>query len=114
MNNELFAKTYCHNCGTQRCEGIGTEWFEGCKYKWNHDSCDATEQIEWLNQIIMDLGKKLLEYNETKIPTLVSNIFNDIFDLIINHMGTNENKQLTIDFLTDYVRLKEKYMGEIK
>ena len=28
-----FTQHYCHNCGSQRCEGIGTEWFEGCKYK---------------------------------------------------------------------------------
>lgn len=30
---EEFVKTYCHNCGSQRCEGIGTEWFDGCKFK---------------------------------------------------------------------------------
>ena len=30
---EEFVQTYCHNCGSQRCEGIGTEWFDGCKFK---------------------------------------------------------------------------------
>ena len=28
-----FIEKYCHNCGSQRCEGIGTAWFEGCQYK---------------------------------------------------------------------------------
>lgn len=28
-----FVQHYCHNCGSQRCEGVGTEWFEGCHYK---------------------------------------------------------------------------------
>jgi hypothetical protein len=32
-NPEEFAQHYCHNCGSQRCEGVGTEWFEGCQYK---------------------------------------------------------------------------------
>ena len=28
-----FTKHYCHNCGSQRCEGVGTCWFEGCQHK---------------------------------------------------------------------------------
>lgn len=28
-----FVQHYCHNCGSQRCEGVGTEWFEGCQHK---------------------------------------------------------------------------------
>ena len=28
-----FVQHYCHNCGSQRCEGVGTPWFEGCGYK---------------------------------------------------------------------------------
>ena len=28
-----FTQHYCYNCGSQRCEGIGTEWFEGCQHK---------------------------------------------------------------------------------
>ena len=30
-----FIERFCHNCGSQRCEGIGTDWFDGCQYK-NH------------------------------------------------------------------------------
>lgn len=32
-NEEEFVEHFCHNCGSQRCEGIGTEWFEGCQNK---------------------------------------------------------------------------------
>lgn len=32
LEKEFYDK-YCSLCGSQRCEGIGTEWFEGCKYK---------------------------------------------------------------------------------
>ena len=28
-----FISEYCNNCGSQRCEGVNSEWFEGCKYK---------------------------------------------------------------------------------
>ena len=45
MNDKEFIEKYCHNCGTQRCEGIGTEWFEGCRYKNEHDSFKALEGI---------------------------------------------------------------------
>ncbi len=34
MNKEQFIKTHCRNCGSQRCEGIDSEWFDGCAKKW--------------------------------------------------------------------------------
>lgn len=33
LSEAEFIKKYCNNCGSQRCEGIHSEWFEGCKYK---------------------------------------------------------------------------------
>ncbi len=33
FSREDFIEKYCHNCGTQRCEGIDSEWFESCKKK---------------------------------------------------------------------------------
>ena len=33
LTPEEFIALHCHNCGSQRCEGIGTEWFDGCKFK---------------------------------------------------------------------------------
>lgn len=66
MNDKQFIETYCNNCGAQRCEGIGTEWFEGCKYRWNHDSYDAATEIERLNNKIMKMTEKLLEENKNE------------------------------------------------
>lgn len=60
MNDRQFVETYCHNCGTQRCEGIGTEWFEGCKYKWNLDGQDAASEIARLEKQIYDLATKIV------------------------------------------------------
>jgi hypothetical protein len=43
LTAEEFIEKYCHNCGSQRCEGIGTEWFEGCRHR--HElSKDDTKQ----------------------------------------------------------------------
>ena len=64
MNDKQFIETYCNKCGSQRCEGIGTEWFEGCKYRWNHDSYDAATEIERLNDTIMKMAEKWLEENK--------------------------------------------------
>lgn len=33
LKEKKFISEYCNNCGSQRCEGINSEWFEGCKYK---------------------------------------------------------------------------------
>lgn len=33
LTEKQFIETYCDNCGTQRCEGIGTEWFDGCRHR---------------------------------------------------------------------------------
>ena len=50
MNDKQFVETYCRNCGFQRCKGLGTEWFEGCRYRQNHDSYDAVTEIDKLNK----------------------------------------------------------------
>lgn len=34
MNESEFIEEYCLCCGTQRCEGIGTIWFDGCPYRF--------------------------------------------------------------------------------
>ena len=62
MNEKQFIEKYCHNCGTQRCEGIGTEWFERCSKRWNLDGYgDPAAEIKKLNDKIMELGNKILE-----------------------------------------------------
>ena len=30
MDKESFYNKYCLLCGSQRCEGIDSEWFNGC------------------------------------------------------------------------------------
>lgn len=66
MDDKTFEQTYCFKCGTQRCEGIGTEWFKGCKYRWNHDSYDAATEIEKLNKQIMNMAADLKETNRSR------------------------------------------------
>ena len=33
LSEDEFINKYCRKCGSQRCEGIGTESFEGCIHK---------------------------------------------------------------------------------
>ena len=33
LTTEQFTKLHCNTCGTQRCEGINSEWFDGCQFK---------------------------------------------------------------------------------
>lgn len=33
LHKEEFIEKYCSVCGSQRCEGIGTIWFNGCEHK---------------------------------------------------------------------------------
>lgn len=61
MNEKQFIETYCGKCGTQRCEGPGSEWFEGCQKRWNLDGVDAATEIKRLNDKVMELGYKIIE-----------------------------------------------------
>lgn len=38
-----FILKYCNNCGSQRCEGIGTDWFNGCEHR--HELDTTTEEV---------------------------------------------------------------------
>lgn len=33
MTKKEFVETYCKECGSQRCEGVDSIWFDGCGYK---------------------------------------------------------------------------------
>lgn len=33
LSQDDFCEKYCKECGTQRCEGVGSDWFEGCHHK---------------------------------------------------------------------------------
>lgn len=42
ISKEEFYKKYCLMCGSQRCEGIGTEWFYGCKHRTElEEECES-------------------------------------------------------------------------
>ena len=62
MNKKQFTETYCLQCGTQRCEGIDSEWFEGCPYRWNLDDMDSAAEIKRLNDKVTELGNKLINF----------------------------------------------------
>lgn len=67
MNEKQFVETYCYKCGTQRCEGIGTEWFEGCPKRWNLDGWgDPAAEIEKLQKQVLNLSMKIVRLNDTK------------------------------------------------
>lgn len=34
LSEKEFYEKYCQMCGSQRCEGIGTEWFDGCAHRY--------------------------------------------------------------------------------
>lgn len=33
LTKEEFIERHCRSCGSQRCEGVDFEWFDGCKEK---------------------------------------------------------------------------------
>ena len=84
MNKEEFVKTHCLNCGTQRCEGIDSEWFSGCKKKWDLDGMNPSEEIERLNAKILKLAFETVKIREktiidTKVD-IIERMYNEIFD----------------------------------
>lgn len=34
LTEKEFIEKYCKKCGSQRCEGIGTDWFDGCQHRY--------------------------------------------------------------------------------
>lgn len=63
MTEKQFIETYCNKCGTQRCEGIGTEWFNGCQNRWNLDGTDPAKEIKRLNELILKLSSQIVSLN---------------------------------------------------
>lgn len=43
---------------------------------------------------------------------IINHIFNDVLELIVDHASANEGKRLTIDFLEDYNKLRDRYIKE--
>lgn len=34
LTEKEFYEKYCQMCGSQRCEGMGTDWFDGCRHRY--------------------------------------------------------------------------------
>lgn len=43
LTEKEFYNKYCLECGSQRCEGIGTEWFDGCRYRYELEGYVSNE-----------------------------------------------------------------------
>ena len=101
MTEKQFVETYCHNCGTQRCEGIGTPWFDGCKYKWSLDGMEieATAEINRLQQQNLDLVIKI-----GSLQKQISNnkVKHSEWILHDNGSGTCKNCKTLQDHIWDY------------
>ena len=103
MNEKEFVEKYCGLCGTQRCEGIHSEWFEGCKYRWNLEGKDPASEIMRLEKQVLDLASKLAKaqsYNEEHIKKIIEKVrevgkYNpDISDIVKRnaHINISESK----------------------
>lgn len=51
MNKEEFIEKHCKECGSQRCEGIGTAWFDGCPFR---GELTSVKELEMYNKIEID------------------------------------------------------------
>lgn len=46
LTEDEFYEKYCQMCGSQRCEGIGTSWFDGCGYKYELKGYEESKMQE--------------------------------------------------------------------
>lgn len=43
LSTQAFKEKYCINCGSQRCEGIESEWFDGCQHRYELENYVGNE-----------------------------------------------------------------------
>ena len=46
LSDKEFTDRFCSKCGSQRCEGIGTEWFDGCAHAFHLESYYTSREKE--------------------------------------------------------------------
>ena len=73
MNKKQFYETYCIHCGSQRCEGIDTDWGEGCQYRWNLDGIDAAAEVKRLNDKVMELANIIMKLQNQGMWKVIDN-----------------------------------------
>lgn len=105
MDKKEFVEKYCRNCGSQRCEGIDSEWINGCKFRWNLEGYDPASEIAKLEKQVMELSSRIVQITSNTNDDLIFKIINkvreigkynpDIKDIICNkgHVTLTENNQ---------------------
>lgn len=76
MTEKEFVEKHCKMCGTQRCEGIGTEWFDGCGYRNELDGYEDKNEhidIEEINRIYKHINHLFNKQVKTRISTTDTN-----------------------------------------
>lgn len=46
MTTEEFVTKFCAFCGTKRCEGVKSEWFDGCEHKKELDNTNSVNGLD--------------------------------------------------------------------
>lgn len=92
MTKEEFIEKHCKMCGTQRCEGIGTEWFDGCGYRNELDGYEDPESVKHK----LDLEEILRVYNEYLKNN--SSIQSHPVDPAIQHISTGDSQNINSNY----------------
>ena len=90
MTKEEFVEKHCKLCNIQRCEGIGTEWFDGCHHRNELDGYE--EDIKHK----LDLEEILRVYNEYLKNT--SGIQSHSVDSTITNIGTGDLQNINSNY----------------
>ena len=90
MTKKEFVEKYCKTCGTQRCEGIGTEQFDSCHHRNELDGCE--EDIKHK----LDLEEILRVYNEHLKN--ISGIQSHPVDPAITNIGTGDPQNINSNY----------------
>lgn len=99
MNREEFVEKHCKMCGTQRCEGIGTEWFDGCHYRNELDGyeedikhkLDLEEILRAYNEYLKATKDKSGNYTTTAIGTGENIVDRDYLDKVMKKYSIDYN-----------------------
>lgn len=89
MTKEEFIEKHCKMCGTQRCEGIDTDWFDGCHYRNELDGYeDKNEHIG-----IEEINRMYSEYLKN-----TSGVQSHPVDPAIQHISTGDSQNINSNY----------------
>lgn len=89
MTKEEFIEKHCKMCGTQRCEGIDTDWFDGCHYRNELDGYeDKNEHID-----IEEINRMYSEYLKN-----TSGVQSHPVDPAIQHISTGNSQNINSNY----------------